>query len=112
MPQWLSLGAHALEDHGHAHEAAGHGAEWSGLAKALVHGHHHPEEVPGHEHHLLPSTPLRPDPPRDLQAPAIASRPAQDPERVLLSSASQWRGETRLSGSSPPRLHLLCTLLI
>jgi hypothetical protein len=111
MPLWLWLGAHALE-HGHAETAAGHGTEWAGLAKALVHGHHHPEESPDHEHHLLPSPPLRPDPPQDLQAPSMAFQPAPDPGHVLLSSANPWRGEIRLSGSSPPRLHLLCVLLI
>ncbi|HYO11923.1 MAG TPA: hypothetical protein VE685_01865 [Thermoanaerobaculia bacterium] len=113
MPQWLWLGAHALGDHGHAGDAAGHGTEWSGLAKALVHGHQHSEGVPDHEHHLLPSPPLRQDPPRDLQAPGgMAFLEAPDTGHLLLSAAHPLGERTTHSGSSPPRLHLLCVLLI
>lgn len=112
IPQLLWVGAHALGHHEHGEEAAGHGVEWANLAKALVHGHEHGERIPDHEHYLRPSLPLRSDPPQDLQAPAMSSLAAPEPGHVPLSSARGWRGETRLSGSSPPRLHLLCTLLI
>lgn len=106
MPHLLWLGTHALEHHEHA------GEEWSEHAQALVHGHEHPEGVPDHEHDLLPSPPLRPDPPRDLPAPGIASLEAPDTVHVQLASDHPWRGRIGHSGSSPPRLHLLCILLI
>jgi hypothetical protein len=112
MPQLLVLGAHAFEHHGHEESRAGYNAEWPGLAHALMHGHEHEEGVPEHEHHLLPSPPVRPDAPRDLQAPALAYLEVMDAGHLLLSSSPQRWEETRLSGSSPPRLHLLCTLLI
>ena len=86
--------------------------EWSGSAMALVHGHEHGEGVPDHEHHLLPSPPFRPDPPRDLQAPAIASLATPEAGHLRSPAPGLWRDRTGLSGSSPPRLHLLCTLLI
>ena len=111
MPQWLGLGAHALGHLEHADDAAGHHAEWSELAEALVHGHEHGEGVPDHEHHLLPSPTLRPDPPRDLQAPGIAALEAPKAGQ-LLPSAHPWRDEIRPPSASPPRLYLLCTLLI
>lgn len=115
IPQLLWLGARVLELHeaeGHAEAAGGHDAEWSALAESLVHGHEHGEDVPDHEHHLLPSPIFRPDPSQDLQAPAIASLKAPEVEDVPLSSARLWRDRTESASSSPPRLHLLCTLLI
>ena len=112
MPRLLWLGAHALEHHEHAGEAHGHGAEWTGLAEALVHGHEHEEGVPDHEHRLLPSPTLRPDPPQDLDAPATAFLESTDAGRLARSGEAPWQPDTRLSGSGPPRLHLLCTLLI
>jgi hypothetical protein len=116
IPQMLWLGAHASEHHehdGHAEEA-GHDAEWAELAKSLVHGHEHGEDVPDHEHHLLPSPVYRPDPPQDLQAPAptIASLEAPAPRHLLFSGVRRWQDRIELSSTSPPRLHLLCTLLI
>lgn len=115
IPQLLWLGAHASGHHEHdgpAEEAAGHDAEWAALAESLVHGHEHGEDVPDHEHHLVPSPVFRPDPPQDLQTPATASLKAPEVEDVPLASARLWRDRTESSSSSPPRLHLLCTLLI
>jgi hypothetical protein len=112
MPQWLGLGAHALAHHEHDGEAAGHGPEWSGLAESLVHGHQHAEGVPEHEHRLLPSPTFRPDPPQDPDTPVLASlEPAAADPLPPAGSASEPPGAC-LSGSGPPRLHLLCTLLI
>lgn len=105
MPHLLWLGAHALEHHEHGDE------EWPEHARVLVHGHEHPEGVPDHEHDLVPSPPLRQDPPRELQAPDVASLEAPAPARLQLAGDRPWR-RVGLSGSSPPRLHLLCTLLI
>jgi hypothetical protein len=105
MPQLLWLGAHALGHHEHGEETASH-------AMALAHGHEHGEGVPDHEHYLRTSSPLRPDVQPDLQAPVVVSLAALEPEHAPLSNAGFWRGETRLAGASPPRLHLLCTLLI
>jgi hypothetical protein len=108
----LWLGAHALEHDGHAEEATGSGVEWSDLAKILVHGHEHAEGTPDHEHYLLPSPTLRPDPPRDLQVPAVASLEALNPESFLLASARSRHDELRVSPQKPPLRHLLCALLI
>ncbi len=104
MPQLLAVGLHALEHHEHGEEAVNY-------AKAMVHGHEHGEETPDHEHYLRPSPPLRPDVQPVLQAPAAVISPMA-PEPVLLPNSDSWRGEARLAGASPPRLHLLCTLLI
>ncbi|HKI04927.1 MAG TPA: hypothetical protein VKK31_23310 [Thermoanaerobaculia bacterium] len=115
MPQLLWLGSHALLHHEHASDAAGHrahDAKRSELAQVLTHGHGHSEQVPEHEHHVRPSPPLRADAPREIQAPGVASLEAPNSGYLLPSSTRPWQGETRLSGSSPPRLQLLCTLLI
>jgi hypothetical protein len=106
LPHLLWLAPHVLEPHEHAEE------HWFEHAQALIHGHEHGEDVPDHEHHILPSPVYRPDPPQDLQAPAIASLKAPEAENVPLSSARWWRDRTGSSSLSPPRLHLLCTLLI
>lgn len=106
----LWLGAHALEHHGHAEEATG--SEWPDLARILTHGHEHAEGTPDHEHYLLTSPSLRPDPLRDLQVPAVTSLKAPETERLLPSSTRPWQGGIRLSGSAPPLLDLLCVLLI
>lgn len=118
IPQLVWLGAHFSghsehDEHAdHAEHMAGHLAEWAALAKSLTHGHEHGEEVADHEHHLVPSPTFRPDPPQDLQAPAIASLKAPEAVDVPLISARLRRDRTESSSSSPPRLHLLCTLLI
>ena len=106
------LGAHALQHHEHAEDAAESGTEWSELAKILVHGHEHAEGVPDHEHDLLPSPTSRPDAPRDL--PALDSASLEAPDTVDLQPAGTHPARERIGypGSSPPRLHLLCTLLI
>lgn len=106
------LGAHVLEHHGHAEDRVASGAEWSEFAEILVHGHEHAEGVPDHEHDFLPSPTVRPDPPRDCQAPAVAALETPEPKHFLLYRARPWPGDIRPCGSSPPRLHLLCTLLI
>lgn len=106
----LWLGAHALGAHGHTDEAAG--VEWSALAQALVHGHEHADGTPEHEHRILPSTYLRPEPPpRDLQAPVLAALQAPVADGLPLANARRRDG-LRPPGSSPPPLQLLCTLLI
>lgn len=104
-PQWLWLGAHVLEHHEHAAEHT------AGLAEALIHGHGHEEGVPDHAHRLVPSPTFRPDPPQDLVT-ATASLESPQAGQPALSGAASWQSGTCLSGSSPPRLHLLCTLLI
>lgn len=106
LPHLLWLAPHVLEPHEHARE------EWTGHSQVLAHGHEHPEGVPDHEHNLVPSPPLRPEPPRDLPAPGIASLESPGEGLLLLSKARPWPGRIGLSGSGPPRLHLLCTLLI
>ena len=108
MPLWMWLGAQVLAHHDHhAEERA------AGLGKALVHGHEHEDGVPDHEHRLLPAPPFRPDPPREIQVPAVASLAAvPDLEAFALSGPQPEPSRTAFSGSSPPRLHLLCTLLI
>jgi hypothetical protein len=113
IPQLLWLGAHVSEHHEHSEDAAGHDAEWSALARSLVHGHEHAGDVPDHEHHVLPSPAFRLDPPQDLQAPAIASlATTPQAEHLPLSSARRWKDRSGPSSPGPPRLHLLCTLLI
>lgn len=98
----LWLGAQAL-GHGHAEDAA----------EALVHGHEHADGTPEHDHPCLPSLSLRPEPPPpDLQAPALAALQAPVPDGFPLSGARRWRDWLQPPSSSPPRLHLLCTLLI
>ncbi len=112
IPQLLGLGAHVFVHHEHAEEAAGHGSEWSGLAESLVHGHRHAEGVPDHEHRLLPSPAFRPDPSQDLDAPAAASLESPAAGRLPLAGTASGQSGARPSGSGPPRLHLLCALLI
>ncbi|HBL31610.1 MAG TPA: hypothetical protein DD490_32715, partial [Acidobacteria bacterium] len=69
-------------------------------------------DVPDHEHGLQLSPAFRPDPPQDHQAPAIASLETPKAEDFPLSRGRLGRDRIGLSSSSPPRLHLLCTLLI
>lgn len=112
VPPVLGLGAHVLAHHEHG-DAHGHGPELSGLAASLVHGHQHAEGFPEHEHRLLLSPAFRPDPPRDLIAP-VAVLPASPDAGVLPSfaGATAWQPGIRLFDPGPPRLHLLCALLI
>lgn len=113
MPPVLGLGAHVVAHHEHDGDADGHGPELSGLAASLVHGHQHAEGFPEHEHRLLLSPTFRPDPPRDLAAP-VAVLPASPDAGVLpaFAGALPWQSGVQLYGPGPPRLHLLCTLLI
>lgn len=109
LPAALGVGAHVFEHHGHGRQPE----DWAGLAEVLVHGHDHEEGVPPHEHHVVPLPPVRPDAPPDLQVPAFAAlEAAPEPAPVLVSDAPPWHQGRRLSGPSPPRLHLLCALLI
>ncbi|HEX6903852.1 MAG TPA: hypothetical protein VF789_29345 [Thermoanaerobaculia bacterium] len=107
-PELLWLGAHALAHHEHA---AGHHTEWPELAKILTHGHQHAEGEPDHEHNLVPSSPLRQAPPRDVQALAVAS-PVHLQASPLLSRSFPSFTRIEPSGASPPLLDLLCVLLI
>jgi hypothetical protein len=106
-PELLWLGAHALDGHGHP-------GEGTALAEALVHGHDHPEGTPPHEHDLAPAPRLRQDSPRQLQSAASSSPLVLPPAaRVALSPATLGgRVPGAASGCGPPRLQLLCSLLI
>ncbi len=110
MPQWLGLGAHVLE---HSEEsAADHVA---GLAQALIHGHEHGEGVPEHEHRLLSAPSMQSIPPRDLQALTAVFLASLSVESLVPPGLRpSWQGadSTGFPGSGPPRLQLLCTLLI
>ena len=110
LPQWLWMGAHALEHQ--SHTAHSEHRPWADLAQTLLHGHHHEDGVPDHQHLLQLHVPLRPDAPRDLQAPAASSPDLVETGPLLPTAASPWRERVRIAGDSPPRLHLLCTLLI
>ncbi|HYN20561.1 MAG TPA: hypothetical protein VE078_06350 [Thermoanaerobaculia bacterium] len=114
VPAAIWAGVQLLPQHVHELEAghAHHDHGLSDLAEILVHGHEHREGVPDHQHNFLPSPPVRPVLPLDLQTPGIASLQTLDTATVLLPGVQAWSGEIGLSGSSPPRLHLLCTLLI
>lgn len=104
-PEVVWAGAHWLDHHGHGHEAD----SARGLAEVLVHGHEHPEGTPDHEHTLLPAPAIRQD---DLKsAPVSGVTPLESPAYAVSGTAFGWQ-PPRLAGPSPPRLHLLCTLLI
>lgn len=94
-------------------EAATHGPRaLTELAEVLIHGHQHPEGVPDHEHHLLPSPPAGPQPLRIFGALTSALSQAAKFEPALLARAPALAPVPRLAGPSPPLLLLLCTLLI
>ena len=113
LPPLLGLAAHELAHHRHGGEAAPGGAARSGLAGVLVHGHGHAPEVPDHDHRLQPAPPLRPLAPPDLLAPVPAVRAPERGPALPPSDGRPWAwGRLEPSGSSPPRLHLLCALLI
>lgn len=109
-PGLVWVGAHFQHhDHGHGH---GHEADSAqGLAGVLVHGHEHQEGTPDHEHSLVPSPAIRQDAPGSAQVPGVTLE-ARAGESRSLSTASQAWQLPRIDGPSPPRLHLLCTLLI
>ena len=100
-PELVWAGAHAL--HHHDHEADG------ALAEVLVHGHEHQEGTPDHEHSVLPSPAIRQDVPASV--PESEAALLESPACEISGTASGWQ-PPRLAGPSPPRLHLLCTLLI
>jgi len=107
VPGLALAGAH-FHEHGHGH---GHDADSSReLAEVLVHGHEHQEGTPEHEHSLLPSPAVRQDAPESAQVPDILE--TRTGQTLSLSAASPAWQLPRLDGPSPPRLHLLCTLLI
>lgn len=116
-PELLWAGAHAVEHH-HEAEAAGHDAlrcpAASRAADALLHGHGHPDGVPEHEHRLLSSPPFRHDPQSIARAgPAAAlSVFASGPPSVMPGPSRSLRPAEPPGSSPPPRLELLCTLLI
>ncbi|HYH45217.1 MAG TPA: hypothetical protein VEG34_05980 [Thermoanaerobaculia bacterium] len=113
LPPLLGLAAHELAHHGHGEETGADGADGSGLGRMLVHGHGHAAEVPDHDHHLLPAPPLRPLAPPDLLAPVPALRAAPGAGRLPMPDARPWAwSRPEPSGSGPPRLQLLCALLI
>lgn len=105
VPALAWVGAHLLQHHEHHDETAE-------LAEILVHGHRHQDGVPDHEHELVPAAPVRPEAPRDLQAPAAAALETPENGSLPLAGARPWRGRIRPPGSGPPLLQLLCVLLI
>jgi hypothetical protein len=110
LPHLFAPDAYAFALQGHAHGTDD--AEWSGLAQALVHGHAHQDGVPAHEHHLLPSPTLLM---HVLQAPqpALSALKTPGPEGPVPAASRAWEQKRwEPTGSSPPLLHLLCTLLI
>lgn len=107
-PKVVWAGAHWLDHHGQGQDADSDRE----LAEVLVHGHEHADGVPDHEHRFLPSPTFRPDPPQDLDVPATAALESLEGGQLPFSGAPPWRSATSLCGSGPPRLHLLCTLLI
>ncbi|MES1241229.1 MAG: hypothetical protein ABUT39_06375 [Acidobacteriota bacterium] len=104
-PQVVWAGAHWLDHHEHGHE----GDSDRVLAEVLVHGHEHPEGTPEHEHSVVPSPSIRQDAP--ASAPASEAALLESPACEISGTPSGWQ-PPRLAGPSPPRLHLLCTLLI
>jgi hypothetical protein len=88
------------------------------LAEVLVHGHEHSEGTPDHDHNRLPTlavrhdASLRHDASKSFQVSeaALPESPAVGPSSLPEISRT-WQ-LPRLDGPSPPRLHLLCTLLI
>jgi hypothetical protein len=103
-PGLVWAGAHV---HHHDHEADS-AREW---AEVLVHGHEHQEGTPDHEHSLLPSPAIRQDAPTSAQVAGFILETRADETRLLSAASPVWQ-PPRLDGPSPPRLHLLCTLLI
>lgn len=114
-PELLWLAAHALEHHGHELEAGLAHREPAGLgelAEILVHGHHHPQDVPDHHHDSLVSSAARFEGPRSRVAVEVAwAEPAMGSLPLRSRSSSVWL-VPRLAAESPPRLQSLCTLLI
>jgi len=114
MPTAVWAGTRLLQQHGYGCEAehARHDPGLIELAEILVHGHQHREGTPDHQHNLLPSPPIRQEAPRCLQVSGVVSSDAPTEEAPLFSgTASAWQLPWR-AGSSPPILHLLCSLLI
>jgi hypothetical protein len=114
-PAMTWSGALWLEHHGHGHGIA-HGEDahpgWDDLLTVLVHGHQHRAGTPDHEHDLLPSTEGAQKRSRDLSSPGIASPESFPAISAALPRRAPAVAALARSGSSPPRLHLLCTLLI
>ncbi len=83
------------------------------FAAALVHGHDHPEGTPPHTHDLTPAPSARQDPPRSVQSPAFSPLRLGPPAQLALATAPlRGRPPAGPSGCGPPRLALLCSLLI
>ena len=115
VPELVWAQAHLLEHDGHHHEAEAAGqakVHWLQLVEIVVHGHHHPEGTPEHDHRLLPSPPVRQEAPRHVEQLGVrlAGIPAGEPSPVPASAQTQ--PAARLAGASPPLVHLLCVLLI
>jgi hypothetical protein len=113
VPQLLELGAHLLAHHDHPSAEPPTATERSNLAQALVHGHRHGAGIPEHDHQLLPAPPSRLEASQAL--PALhppAALAAAEPWHPLLPASRPRLCPLGLSGSGPPRLHLLGALLI
>ncbi len=115
VPELAWAGAHFVEHH-HGIDSADSRHEHLDLAvlvEALLHGHHHPGEVPDHDHPvLLFSSSVRPQAFRGLASPIPAAPQAATIVPHALARASAVPSRARSSGPSPPLLLLLCTLLI
>ncbi|HKV06729.1 MAG TPA: hypothetical protein VJ725_01240 [Thermoanaerobaculia bacterium] len=114
LAAWVAPGLPWLAAHAflhHHHTEAEHEAVEEAAVQALLHGHAHPQEVPHHDHELVKVDPARHDSTPELRAaaPATLSDPLPAPR-----TASSWRSHpSDLPGADPPpRLHLLCVLLI
>lgn len=121
VPEVLWLGAHVLADH-HHHHATGatethdqtHETRCAEVAAAIAHGHGHGEGVPEHEHDLVLPPALRHDSRFEiLRAPAVTdlAPPVAAPPSPAARESFGAR-PSGLTGSGPPLLALLCTLLI
>jgi hypothetical protein len=109
VPELVWAGTHWLDHSRHGHEADSARNLTRNLAEVLVHGHEHSEGTPDHEHSVLLSPAIRQDAP--ASAPVSEAAPLESPACEISGTASGWQ-PPRLAGPSPPRFHLLCTLLI
>lgn len=116
-PELVWAGVHALEHHGEHGAPDDHtappGPEAAAALGALLHGHAHPDNVPGHDHEVTNAPPLRLDPRSPaVQAGALAASGAALAALPAEKAARAVRPAAPAGASPPPLLHLLCTLLI
>ena len=114
LAAWVAPGLPWLAAHAffhHHHTEAEHEAVEEAAVQALLHGHAHPQGVPRHDHELVRVDLARHDPAPEVQAAAPATLP--DPLPAPRTAAAWWAHPSDPPGADPPpRLHLLCALLI